>query len=387
MKLRSTTPVSMSNKTRVVLCALAVLLVVSASIQILGSLTTKADSISEIQRKIEALEKQSDAYNKEAARLGAEADTLQNKLDKISAEKAAVQTKIDSNQLAYDKLTEEIAVNEKKIENNKDALGDTIADLYVDDKISPLEMLASSKNIGDYLDKQEYRASVRDQLTSTITTIKELKKQLEGQKAELEKVLDDQKAQRTILAGKESEQQQLVSETKGSEEAYKTLVANNASSINGLKAEAAAIQAAIAAAQGAGSSARGSALSSTDYPFYPSGCAYVNDGYGYFKCQCVSYVAYRLAADPRNSGFSNLGNANDWYNDGYTVGAGDVQRGDVIVWVYGVYGHVMYVEGVSGGMISFTDFNGYGGALSPGQGTISVSEATSYPKKVIRFHQ
>jgi len=45
----------------------------------------------------------------------------------------------------------QIADTEKKIKDNQDALGETIANLYVDGKISPLEMIASSKNVSDYL--------------------------------------------------------------------------------------------------------------------------------------------------------------------------------------------------------------------------------------------
>ena len=120
-------------------------------------------------------------------------------------------------------MTADIAANEKSIATNQDVLGDTIASLYVDGKISTLEMLASSKNIGEYVDKQEYQSSVRDTLTKTINDIKKTKKQLEQQKAAVERNLEDQKAQREVLAQKEAEQASLVAQTRGEEAAYHNL--------------------------------------------------------------------------------------------------------------------------------------------------------------------
>jgi len=61
--------------------------------------------------------------------------------------------------------------------------------LYVDDKITPIEMLASSKTVSDFIDKQEYRSSVRNQLTSTISEIKVLKESLVAQKTDVETCL------------------------------------------------------------------------------------------------------------------------------------------------------------------------------------------------------
>lgn len=336
----------------------------------------------EYDDKIAALQKQVDAYNEEAAKLAKEADTLQRQLSILTNQKAAIQARIDANQATYDKLQRDIAESERKIAMGKDVLGETLANMAVDDKITPLEMLASSSNIADFIDKQEQRATVRDTLSRTIDEIKATKAKLEVDKAAVEKVLDDQKAQRQILAGKEAQQSQLLAQTRGSEAKYQSMISDKNSQIEDLRREAAVVRAALANANGV---TGGSASNVSGYPFYPNGCGFINDGYGYYRCQCVSYVAYRLAADSRNTNFAYLGNAEDWWDDGVAVGAGDIQRGDVIVWLVGSPGHVMFVESVSGGLVYYTDFNGAGGPLSPGQGTVSVSQAVSYPMKVIRF--
>ena len=73
-------------------------------------------------------------------------------------------------------------------------------------------MLASSKNIGDFIDQQEHRSSLRQGLTDKIAEIRELQKKLETTKQEVAKVLKDQQSQRAQLAAKQAEQAKLVAE-------------------------------------------------------------------------------------------------------------------------------------------------------------------------------
>ncbi len=381
MKLRSTTPVSKRFATKALTVVTAGVIALTGSIYVYQSRSAYADSYDD---KIAAINRQISAYNTETERLAREADSLQKQLAVLANQKATIQAHIDSNQAKYDKLQQEIADTERKIAINRDALGETLADMYVDDTITPLEMLASSNTISDFIDKQEQRATIRDNLSHTIDEIKTLKAKLENDKKDVEKLLEDQKAQRSILVNKESERQTLLAQTKGSEAEYRKLIDRKKNQIDEIKREQAAVAAAIAG--GANGASGGSASNLAGYPFYPNGCSFTNDGYGYYRCQCVSYVAYRLAANPNNRGFAGLGNADNWWNYGKTISKNNVRSGDVVVWLNGPYGHVMYVESVSGGTIYFTDFNGFGGALSPGQGTISTASATSYPMKVIRFN-
>ena len=68
----------------------------------------------------------------------------------------------------------QIKDTEQKIISNQGVLKETIGDLYVSSNVSPIEMLAS-RNIGDYLDQQEYRTGIQDRVESAISEIKSLK--------------------------------------------------------------------------------------------------------------------------------------------------------------------------------------------------------------------
>jgi len=122
--------------------------------------------------QIRALQKEIEEYQSKAGQLQTQIATLQEEISGIDTQKKLIQAQISLTESKLAKLQEDIATTEKNIQNNKVVLGKTLADLYIDDTISPLEMLASSHNLGDYVDKQEYRGAVREQLSQKIETIK-----------------------------------------------------------------------------------------------------------------------------------------------------------------------------------------------------------------------
>jgi surface antigen len=87
----------------------------------------------------------------------------------------------------------------------------------------------------------------------------------------------------------------------------------------------------------------------TRYPF---------SGNGYSLGYCTFYVASRRAVP------SNWGNANTWYYNAQASGfsVGSVPVPGAIAWTgAGYYGHVGYVEAVSGGMVTISEMNYNGG--------------------------
>ena len=326
------------------------------------SFTHTTPVAADLNSEIAALEGQIGAYQAEAAKLRGQADSYQNEVNRLNAEKNAIQAQVNLSQAKYDKLVEDIATNERKIAEQQKVMSNAISDLSSESTTSPIELLASSKNIGDYIDQQEYSTSVRDQLETSIKRIKELKAELNRQKEEVTIVLNDQKNQRDQLAAKEAEQANLLAQTQGQEAAYQQLIGQkNAELSNKRAAQAAAMR-------GAGGN-EGIVYGSSSYPWmnstmaYDDNCRYYSGGsaadpFGYCKRQCVSYVAWKLNTDGRgNRNYSGLGHAYGWEYAGSYVPWSDVQPGDVIYWAVGGYGHVMYVEWVDGGQVGISQMN------------------------------
>lgn len=374
MNLRTTTPVSKSLTLKWGIALVATIIAVTASFMWVN----RPASADQYDDKIRALQADMSRYQAESDRLNAEATTLSNALAQITNERNALQTQVDLSQNQYDQLIIQIADTEKQIAENQDALGSTLASLYVGDDISPIEMLASSKDISEFLNKQEFRNSIKKELSTTISRVKDLKIQLTGQKTDVEKVLNDQKAARDSLVAKEREQASLIAQTRNDEAAYQGMIESSAAGI----AEAKATQAALRARSNAtGGYTLVDSGSLSAYPWNSSNCAmqgYMStggsngnggDGQGYGCRQCTSYVAWKIAKEI-GVYYNNWGNGGQWAQSAINAGYKNLGRapeaGSIAV-MWGNPGHVAWVEGVSpdGTKVTVSQYNynygaGYG---------------------------
>lgn len=316
--------------------------------------------------QIRALREEIGGYQAQADNLGNQARSLEDELRTIDGQKATIQAQIKISETLYAQLQEQIKQLQQKIAENKEVLGETLANLYADDRISPLEMLASSSNIGDYVDKQEYRSSLRDTLTTTIDQINRDKVALEKKKAETERVLADQNAQREQLVAKEQERQKLLADTRGQEEGYRALMSQRDAQIQSLQQQQAAEIAARArqASRSGGGYTASSDGSNGGYPSVWANApmnAYV-DSWGMYTRQCVSYAAFKVQQAYGNMPYwGGVGNANQWPGNARAAGirTGSVPKaGAVGVVSSGPYGHVAWVEAVNpNGTIRISHYN------------------------------
>jgi len=362
-KLRSTTPVSVSSKRLFIIAVSVVALGLIAPIQ-LAVTNVSAD---DYDARIRALEQDIARYDAAVAELSTQADTLQREVSRLNNEKATIQAQIDISQAKLNQLNAEIKANEERIAQNRDSLGAIIADLYMGDELSPIEMLASSKGVNEYIDKQEYRSSTRDQLTTTIDDIKKAKAELEVQKKDVENVISDQEDQRNLLASKEAEQQTLLNQTRGDEANYRSLSEQSNERKEQLQREQqAAIEAALRAA-GAGGGAVAGDPNKGGYPANLANSNYYNpivDPWGMYSRQCVSYTAWKVY---QKNGYmpywGGRGNANQWPGNARAAGitVSSVPRaGSVGVIMAGTYGHTVWVEDVNAnGTINISQYNYY----------------------------
>jgi peptidoglycan DL-endopeptidase CwlO len=371
MKYSSTTPVLKRFVTSSTVVALAVMMTFSST------LPAYAD---EFDDKINAIQGQIGGYQAQAAVLGQQADTLQTAVANLQAQQDTIQAQINLSQAKYDQLINQIKETEEKIVKNQDALGDTITSIYVNGTTSPVEMLAGSKTIGDYLDQQEYRSSVRAGVEDAIKEIKSLKITLEKSKVEVEQVLNDQKTQKAVLVSKQAEQANLLAQTQGSEAAYQGLINSKTGEISQLRAQ----QAAQAAANNSRASRYGAVPgASGGSGGYPSVWANASqdslvDNWGMYNRECVSYAAWRVHQAYGNMPYwGGHGNANQWPGnaDAAGISRGSTPKpGSVAIYYDNVAGHAAWVESVSGNSVTVSQYNYFQGSLGSGRySTMTVS--------------
>ncbi|HSX29473.1 MAG TPA: CHAP domain-containing protein [Candidatus Saccharimonadales bacterium] len=301
-----------------------------------------------------------------AAALQDQEKSLADVVLKYQIQIAALETQIQQNQTKRDQTNAAIADAEAKLQAQQTLLGQDIKAIYQDGDTSTLEMLASSHNLSDFVDKEEYRTAVSEKITDTVHKINALKAELEAQKATLEKLLADQQAMQSQLDGQRAEQQRLLSMNQDQQAAYNQQIATNNSQISQLRR-----QQVLDNARFMGAGARMDVPDATGYPW--SGAPWPNsipDPWGMYERQCVSYTAWKVWKSGRFMPYwGGVGNANQWDDNARSAGIpvdGSPRVGDIAVSNRGAYGHVMYVEAVYGdGTIYISQYNaGWDGRYS-----------------------
>ncbi len=271
----------------------------------------------------------------------------------------ALQAQINLNQAQFDQVTAQIASNEADLANKKTVLGANLKSMYLGSSVTPLEMIASSNNLSDYFNQQQYQDSIKGKIQSAMADILATQKKLAVQKTQVEALLALQTGQKQELAAARAEANQLLATAANSASAANAQVATSNSRIAILKAQQYAAIAAASRHVGGGSGCGG-------YPAVWCNAAQdsLTDDWGMYNRECVSYAAWAASSRGRNVPYwGGRGNAKQWPANADAAGiprSSTPQVGDVGIYMGGQYGHAMIVEEVHGGTVRVSSFNGDG---------------------------
>lgn len=317
--------------------------------------SVRADQYDE---QIKALEKLQSQNQAKADQFGNQANKKESEIEKLQNQIAGIQAQIEVNQRRQELLTKKIKEAQKQLEEQKGLLSANLRSMYIESDITPLEMLASSKNLSDFLDKQEYRNRIKENITNTLDKIEKLKKQLDAQRSEVIKIIEEKKSQRGTLATKQSEANAKLASLNLSQKEFEEKVSQQSQKIAELRAQQlAANQAALGGNVVSGDPGKGG---------YPSMWANapqdsVVDSWGMYNRECVSYTAWKVYQSGRNMPYwGGVGNANQWPGNARAAGIpvnSTPKVGSVAISMAGYYGHAMYVEAVSGGQVYVSQYN------------------------------
>jgi peptidoglycan hydrolase CwlO-like protein len=357
----------MHKRTPIIHKAALCLLVAVLSFGFLASPYAAAQNFQSEINRLQAENAQNDA---QVDALENQAEGYQDAIKKLAAKINALQGKINENTRQQQKLRAEIAEAEKELERQKGLLGQNIRSMYLEGDISTLEMLASSKDLSEFVDKEQYRTSVQDKIKSTLDKIQALRLQLKSQKEAVDLLLKEQLAQQSQLAASRQQQNDMLAYNQAQQDAFNAKTEKNRQRIDEL----------IAAQRRANFSPDGGyyflrfpggarAFNAGSYPYRNGGFGMSpgpgcvdNDGpdpWGYCTRQCVSYAAWAVKASGRQPPMF-YGNARDWVAAAYARAIPvyrSPQPGDVAISTSGYWGHAMYVEGVSGSTFTTTEYN------------------------------
>lgn len=320
------------------------------------------------QDQINALNAENATNRAAVDSLQAQAASYADAISKLQQQIDGLQKSIDENMALQADLQRQITEAQAEIDRQRAILAEDLKAMYVDGAPSTLEMLASSDNLSEFVDKQEYRTRVQSKLQDTLDKIAELQKQLQVQKAKVEQLIKDMQIQQSQLNADRAKQAELLSYNEQQQSEFNAQIGANNSKVAELRAQQAAANRRLTGGSSSGVTAGDPGHGG--YPAYLDNAALDSlvDPWGMYNRECVSYTAWKVH---QTFGYmpywGGVGNANQWPGNAARAGipTGSTPRvNSVAVWNVGYYGHVMWVEAVnSDGSIWISqynyDFNGH----------------------------
>ncbi|HVQ44964.1 MAG TPA: CHAP domain-containing protein [Candidatus Saccharimonadia bacterium] len=319
--------------------------------------------------QIAALKQQMSGQAQQAASLHTQANDYRSKVAELQAQSAALQTQINLNQALFNKVTANIAENEAKLAEQKTVLAANLKSMYLDSNVTPIEMLASSHNISEFLDQQQYQDRIKTKIQSAMADIQTLQQQLQGQREQVASILSGQKLQQQQLIASRNEINQLLALAQQNAGAADQQVKDSNTKIASLKSQQAAILAAssrsfngsIPGASGGSGGACDNGHGNGGYPMLWCNAAQDYPGYGGpwgYNRECVSWAGWRR--QQMGHPVYAWGNANQWddgaRNAGYRVDSSP-EVGAVAQTDAGYFGHVTVVEAIQGSNVIVSEMN------------------------------
>lgn len=195
--------------------------------------------------QINELEKQNQDAEEHVHELIFLADDIEGVIAELQANIDKLQVKIAENQQKSDQLKVDIAEAEKELAYQKDVLGKNIKAMYLEGQITTLEMLATSKDLSQFVDKQQYRDVVKNKIKDQVDEITALRLQLKTQREEVEELIRQDQQLREEIAAQKSEQNRLLQLNYQEQAEFNQKIAQNNKKITELREAQAALYRAI----------------------------------------------------------------------------------------------------------------------------------------------
>jgi len=194
--------------------------------------------IQEKQTLIQQLEKQIADYNQQIknqktqeSTLAKQIKNLQTKIDALTAEIKLTQTKISSAQLKIEGLSADITAKNAEIEHQKNNIAETVRVINEYDQETPIELVLKNNNFSEFLNQVQFAESLQEGLKEKLDGLKNLKGQMEEEKAnyedqknQLEDLRDQLKGQNLAIDNQKGQKQDLLTQTKNQENRYQQIM-------------------------------------------------------------------------------------------------------------------------------------------------------------------
>lgn len=352
-----------------------------------ASAYTYAD-VEDLQKQIDALRAKERELTQRSNSIAAETAGFEREKKKLENDIAILLNEIELLEVEIQELNGKIAVNERKINNTQLVISQTLVDMYVSQDVSLIERLASSKSFSSFVDNSARSSSFTDSLGTAVEEIKEMKADLERQKAEVKVKQDNQKTQKKEAENRKAELQRAINMNHAEQQQF---AADKDAAVKERK-KLLDQQSAIMWELAKDSMSGGYSTNKGGYP-WQNECPRLAgqmqlDSYGMYKCECVSYAAWKVyqhfGIKVKNIGRSGSYNGGLWPTrlSGIVPMGKTPKARSVASWSGGPYGHVAWVDYIApNGDVYVSEYNVTRGQYSErnaskSSGWLNASNAT-----------
>ncbi len=194
--------------------------------------------ISDRNNQIQALEAEIASYNREVERVGKEAKTLQNTLKsldltqkKVNTDLTLTENKITKTSLTIEELGGTIANTSEQIDSNTEAIRSLINEIYQTEEQTVVETFLQYKTFTELWDNLESLKNVQkqikfktDELGDLRVNLSDKKTKTEAEKERLSLLQENLEDQKKIVEYNKQEKAKVLTQTKNTEAAFKTLL-------------------------------------------------------------------------------------------------------------------------------------------------------------------
>lgn len=319
------------------------------------AVATGCSTVSDCNAQINNLDDQNSSDQSSLSQLETKADSYKQTIDDLQSQIDGLQTQIDKNRAEQTKLDQEIAQDKQQIIQEKAVLGDDIKTMYVDGQMSTIEELATSNNLSDYVNKEEYRVQVQNKIQDTLDQINTLEKSLQKKQSQVKTLIENEQTQQDQVQSSQNQEDKLLAYNSDQQAAFNAQIANNRRNIGSLEAQLIALNTTSDSQVIASGTCGGSYPARAVSPYGGHwGCDYAQDGsldnWKMDNRECVSYTAW-MVHKLYHYNTTGWGNAYQWIGEAESNGipvsqtpqAGDIAIRDADWSVPGDVGHAMYV--------------------------------------------
>ncbi len=355
-------PLLSNLKSRTALAAAVLLVAGGACVAI-----ARADNI---QQQINNLNAQNSQSESALNGLQLQATSYQDAINLLQQQISGIESAVAANQTKQAEIQQQILDDQAQLAEEKKVLGEDITVMYVNGQLTTVEMLATSKNLSDFVDAETYRNAVQNKIQSEITQIAALENELRDQQTQVQQLINTEQIQQGQLTTDESQQSQLLGLNQTQQASYNQQIQANNNQIAQLRAEQAAANASIArtvdiTASGGSGGACDIGYGNGGYPMTLCNAAQDSllDAWGFPNRECTSYAYWYFVTQEGQSSFHVNGNAGWWWetsnypvstwNSSVSVGALGIEPSSATPAPVpslhgGYYGHVMVVKALPG---------------------------------------